>query len=388
MKKTGTKKIPLYWKIIILLVFITIILNTIAFSKKFCDWYSDYIYPLLNSFIGTLTSWCPFAIGEIIMYIGALMVIILLISAILFCFLSKKPGYQKYMSIYSKVCLFTIVCFLFSYTINWFIPFRGNVLQVSNNTRCEYTLEEVEYVRNMIVLDLNNVALEAKRDAEGNLVYDYNQQEIAALMSSRADTYSRLSGHYSNLKPALCSSFLHWMHIGGYNYIYTMEPTYNIFCDELYMPTLYCHELCHHKGYYLENEAEFLSTIILSESDNPIFRYSAYVEMYGYMNDAYLTALFDAYTTDGELTEDELICIYATLENQPQLSQLVYDDLNYAYTKKQEKYEENKNEFLEENFQPISEEVADTGWEVQGNILKENTYDGITLMLLQYYISE
>ena len=33
-------------------------------------------------------------------------------------------------------------------------------------------------------------------------------------------------------------------------------------------------------------------------------------------------------------------------------------------------------------------ETADTGWSVQGEILKENTYDGVVLLLLQYYYPE
>ena len=33
----------------------------------------------------------------------------------------------------------------------------------------------------------------------------------------------------------------------------------------------------------------------------------------------------------------------------------------------------------------VIEEVSDTGWEVQGEILKENSYDGVTLLWLQYF---
>jgi hypothetical protein len=33
----------------------------------------------------------------------------------------------------------------------------------------------------------------------------------------------------------------------------------------------------------------------------------------------------------------------------------------------------------------VIEEVSDTGWEVQGDILKENSYDGVTLLWLQYF---
>ena len=51
-------------------------------------------------------------------------------------------------------------------------------------------------------------------------------------------------------------------------------------------------------------------------------------------------------------------------------------------------------EIYEEDSHPIDEmpavnevieETADVGWETQGEILQENTYDGVTLLLLQYF---
>ena len=38
-----------------------------------------------------------------------------------------------------------------------------------------------------------------------------------------------------------------------------------------------------------------------------------------------------------------------------------------------------------DNIEQIIEETADVGWETQGEILQENTYDGVTLLLLQYF---
>ena len=37
------------------------------------------------------------------------------------------------------------------------------------------------------------------------------------------------------------------------------------------------------------------------------------------------------------------------------------------------------------NIAEIIEETADVGWETQSEILQENTYDGVTLLLLQHF---
>lgn len=384
----SSKRLSKYTKITLSLFIITTILNIIAFSKSFCDWYANNIYPVLNAIIGSMTSFIPFAIGEIIMYIGAFMIMVFIISLLLLLFLFKKPGYRKYMLTYSKVCLLTIVVFLFLYTTNWFIPIRGNVLRVSNNTRTEYTVQELEQLRTAIVLNLNSIADNIERDADGHIIIDYTQQDITEYMRANAYRYSKLAGHYSNLKPAICSDILDFMNVGGYNYIYTMEPTFNYYCDDLFLPILLAHELCHHKGYYLENEAEFLSTIILAESDNDLFRYSAYLEMYAYINNAYIKAVVDSYLSAGLSEEDASKAAIEYITKQPARSQTVRDDILYAREKRQENYEKNVNKFVETNFKESTKEVADKGWQLQGDLLGENTYTGITLMLLQYYYSE
>ncbi len=378
-----------YWKILLTLVIASAVINIIGFSKGFCTWYADNVYPFLNCILGTLTSWCPFAIGEIIMYAGALLIIVLLVSVILFAFLFKKKWYKKYMSIYYRTCLMIVVLFLFSYSFVWFIPFRATPLQVSDNTRVVYSLDEVLAVRNMIVDNINQAALEAPRDENGHVIYDYTEKDIADVMRARSSDYKRLKWFYPNMKPALCSDFLHWMSIGGYNYIYTMEPTYNIYCDELYMPILKSHELCHNKGYYLENEAEFLSSVILAESDNVLFKYSAYIEMYGYVHSAYISDLHDSLIEAGcEPGQPVINAIKEVLADSPKLDPIVYADMEYAREQADKLYEENVDKEKEASFQQVSSEVADKGWEIQGEVLGENTYSGVTLMLLQYYIEE
>ena len=58
------------------------------------------------------------------------------------------------------------------------------------------------------------------------------------------------------------------------------------------------------------------------------------------------------------------------------------------YLESMDCYEENVDKEKEANFQGVSGEIADKGWEMQGEVLGENTYSGITLMLLQYYVEE
>ena len=72
----------------------------------------------------------------------------------------------------------------------------------------------------------------------------------------------------------------------------------------------------------------------------------------------------------------------------PSLDETVIQDTIYAQEKSEEAYRQDVNEKVEEIISEPVTKIADKGWEVQGEILKENIYDGMVLMVLQYYYNE
>ncbi|MCQ2493357.1 MAG: DUF3810 domain-containing protein [Lachnospiraceae bacterium] len=351
---------------VLVIIAVTVILNLIAFSKEFCDRYTVTVYRGLNAAIGSLTGRTSIIIGELLMYVGAALVVLFLVFGIVRLILFKKKAFAKFFKGYAKTFLIILLLVLLVYTTNWFIPIRGNVLVVSDNTRTEYTVAELKAVRNLAVSKLNEIAEKIPRDENGIVITDYSQEEIFAIMEARADEFPKLAGHYSPAKEAYCSAVLDMMGIGGYNYIYTMEPTVNRYMSALYMPTAIAHELCHHKGYYYENEATFISAIVLAESDNLYFQYCGWFEIYRYVDD--------------EVWEyDDYDLMW---------SDRVSADYLYAYEQAELMYEAEVNETVHEVLSEPAGEIADKGWEIQGEILQENIYSGMVLMLLQYYYEQ
>lgn len=376
----------IYTKSVLFLLASTILLNLLGLSKRFCDYYANHIYPIINNIEGRITSPIPFALGEILMYLAALMVLGVFIVLLLLIFLKGSTKYKHFTKNYFKVFGMTLLVFLFLYTTNWFIPFRANVLRVNDNKRTIYTYQEVCKVYNYIVDNLNRLAKELERDEDGFLIENYTIQDIENAMRAQSYRYPRLKGHYSKVKPAICSPLLELMRIGGYNYIYTMEPTYNIYSTPLALPVLLAHELAHHKGYYYENEGEFISCISLVESDNPYLQYCGYFQMYYFMYDTLSDATAKAISPDSPLGNADMAKWKVLMSAQPGLSKLVWADYDHARNVGEAFYQENKNEFIEKKLKKPAEKVAEVGWETQGNILGANSYDGLSLMLLQYYI--
>ena len=365
-------KKSIYLKIWIVLCLATLLMIIPGFFPEVCDWYIDHIYGHICDGISKLTGRVPFAIGEMIMYLGVVSIIGALIILILLIFLRKLKGYRSFCRGYFKTVLMTFTCIVFLYIPTWYIPFKGTVLGHGNpEVRTAFTNEELETLIRYIVEGANAAAEEIEITADGRVTFpdeEEGQMLVVKAMTGLSSEYPRLEGFYPKVKTALCSDILERMDIGGYNYPFTMEPTRNKYMSPLGRYLLDAHEYSHHKGYYKENEGNFLSQMALVKSDNPYLRLSGYLDMYYWVVKDYKKRVGDV------------------SEKLPKLSERVMQIREASFAI--------KNEIYNADFHPIDKmpkvekvitKTSDKGWEIQGDILQENSYDGVTLLLLQYY---
>ena len=138
------KHLSHYRRILIILLACTGLLHLIAFSKSFCDWYTDHLYPYWAEFLGRLTAKVPFVIGEILIALAALLILAGVIFLILLPFLRKKQGYRKFTAGYFKTLLMILCGSLLYYSLVWAVPFRGTVLgQKNDGLRTEFSYQEI-----------------------------------------------------------------------------------------------------------------------------------------------------------------------------------------------------------------------------------------------------
>lgn len=368
------RKITGFVRAAVLLLLLLLGFNIAGCFKTFCNFYKAHFYPVIADFWGRILGIFPLPLGELLMYLGALLLLLALALSFLLLFLRRREGYRRFTVIYLKTVLLTAESVLLIYTLNWVIPFRSDLLEVDGGVERNYTLEEIRNVRNEIVLRLNECARVVERDESGRVIYYDVDQAVFQAMKDLRGVYPLLDGYYPPMKGALCSDFLEWMNIGGYTYPYTMEVTYNVYVTDLYYPFLLAHESSHHKGFYQENEANFIAFLACTGSEDPLVRYAGYNEIYYYINDAYYETLYatkDAADADAEW------------DRQPQISKQVYRDRRDSWEISEQKYEAVSHPA--QDFAPVAADVADVGWSVQGEVLQENSYDGVVKMLLEYY---
>ncbi len=361
-----------------LIVFITtLILNLAGFVWPLCDLYAETVYGSLADIFGFFWSKMPFAAGEILMYLAAALLTLLVIFCILLIFLRKRKRYVSFTAVYAKSMLCIFVTALFLYTINWSLPLRGSVLGEGKTAEREYTLAEYEILRNFVTQNLNEAAGEVPRDEEGNILLlgrEEAEEKIAASMNALSAEYSRLKGYYPPMKAALCSDVLDWMDIGGYTYPYTLEVTCNQYITDLYYPALYAHESSHHQGFYRESEANFIEFLACVKSDDARIRLAGYLYTYGYVDNAYQSKLMEVYD------KDEAIARYdSQIKVDPQVG------IDQSYARKLAKANYDKDQHPLQQYSETAEKVADKGWSTQERILQEDNYDGVVPLLLHYF---
>lgn len=275
-------------KNVIILWILIAFLNIIAWLfPMFCDFYTRYIMPVWVNIYGRLMGVVPFSVGEWMIILAVLYVLSSLVMAIVWIFLRKNPKYNTFAKKYSDifVSVFTIVCLIM--TLNCTILYHCTPLYDDNSNK-EYSIEELEKVRNHIVLQCNYYSERVERDEQGYVVYDGNiMQEAKQALHNISYDYPKLKGYYPNIKPLAFSSLFSQAYTGGYYFPFSLEANYN---NKMYicnLPDTYCHEFAHLHGYIYEDEANFLSFRACIESKNDFFIYCGYLSVLNYVENEY-----------------------------------------------------------------------------------------------------
>ena len=382
-----------YWKILAIACIIMLAFVPIAYVSGFATWYADHVYPLIQAVLGRATGWFPFALGEVLMYVCAVYVAVTVVILLVFGITAlvrrrrkEAPAKRsRFLPRYMKVFLACVVLGLWLYVFNWWIPYHDYVLSKKDHQK-EFAYEVLFYAHNELAKQINEACLAIKRDESGKIIYpsrDEAWDSVVRAMQSVSGEYGRLKGYYPMPKVAMCSDVLEWKNIGGYTYPYTLELTYNKYIDNLYFYNLLAHEAAHHKGYYKENEAMFLSFYACRASDDPMMVMGGLWDIYWRVYDA-LTTASEGLDAQGVKFSDEQKAYFAShyVEILPQ----AYDDFYGAREEAQEAYEEDDHPL--EEYRETAEQAADVGWDTQAELIGEYSYDGVLQLVLEFYAGQ
>lgn len=127
----------------------------------------------------------------------------------------------------------------------------------------------------------------------------------AAAYEKLGKEYPELEGDYKSVKAVDSSKIMSAMEITGIFWPFTMEANVNTDVPDYSIPATMGHEMAHLRGFMREDEANFISYLVCSNSDNPVLQYSGLMLALTYTGNQlysqspeYYEKVKDTYTTE------------------------------------------------------------------------------------------
>ncbi len=268
------------------------------FASKNSGWvesvYSQNIYLKIGSFLSNIFGILPFSFTEFLI-IAALISIIATLYVLIRNF--SVTNFLNYLLNFLSILTTLVFLFWCLWGINNFrmpvessLPFEKNKYTVDDLEKaCEILLEKAIYLREHLDEDLNGIAT-------------VNEGYMEILRRSSA-SYDKISEMYDIIpsagkirpKPMILSKFMSGLNYTGMYNPYTGETNINIDEPIFNIPFTVCHEIAHLKGFPKENEANFISFLVCTNSDDMFFQYSGYLSGLLYSANALYRESPDAY---------------------------------------------------------------------------------------------
>lgn len=354
----------------LIIMAIMVLLNIIArFCRPFADFYVTHIFRYISSAVSFVTGIFPFSLGEMLTFAGVILAIAgvpLLLILLIFC-----KGKRKKIASFAGTLVLWILCYITTTeTMNCFIMYQCTPLAEKYFPNAhEHTDEEIIQLYDTLIKKCNELAKQVPRDEHGcfELTCDF-KNEARKAMKNAAEMYPQLKGYYPKPKPIQFSYFMSQTNTTGIYLPYTIEANYNNDMVRANLPSTVCHELSHLKGFIQEDEANFLSFIATTHSDNIEFRYSGYLDALEYVHNA---------ICDNDLS-------YAFDEVEPISDEVTRDWFRFM---PENYWEDNaKKEIIStETVSEASTAFIDTNIRANGREEGIRTYSLVVNLLLDYY---
>ncbi len=291
--------------VIAVLLLVSFLLNLAAWcSVSFSDFYVMHIFPLWVETYGRFSGLFPISIGELLLYMAVPLVITFVVFlevwvGFFFVNMRKDPEERKpcpaFIRVYLGFVLLVTAIVALLLTLNCYILYHATPFSsrygLTGSGR-SYSAEELGILRDYVVNHANALAEEMERDEQGQVITDTDlEQQAVEEMKRLGESYSILSGYYPKPKKLGLSWFFSQQYIMGYYFPFSMEANYNRDMYITNMPVTMCHELSHLKGNIYEDEANFIGYLACVDSEDKLFRYSAYLSVIGYINSDFKKAV-------------------------------------------------------------------------------------------------
>ncbi|MBR5296238.1 MAG: DUF3810 family protein [Clostridia bacterium] len=258
-------------------LFCLILLFSFRVSTAFAEWFSLYPARFVRLFLGAISSVFPFSLFEILIALF-IFYLLFLLFLIFFCLTRRKKG-KKAPRLFAFLMVVPIV--LVSVLDLFVLSFASSYHRESTSSHMALATDQIEkedlfFALESLVEIVNISAQDIEKNEKGESIppdFDTVREKVneAASLFGKRNSFYQNKGYLG--KTFLSSPFLTYTHLSGVFGFFTGEANVNTNYPHFIVTASLAHESAHARGIAPENECNFLSMVILIESEDAYLRY-------------------------------------------------------------------------------------------------------------------
>lgn len=267
-------------------------------STAVADFFNDCVSPVFRNILTGISNIFPLSIVEILILASPVLI------ALLFIMIYKNARANNGKNIKILWVLTGLISYLLVSFVLVFAPayFATPIEVKAGFDTSDLTVEKLKNTFSAITDEINELCqnndFPTLETGATEMPYTFGETVDKIELS-----YEELRGEYPFLqrlkttaKPILLSPLMTYTHISGIYTYYTGEANINTNYPDYIVVSSIAHEMAHQRGVAREDEANFVSFLVLSNSEDPYLRYSALLDVYSTVGNALYDADKDSYT--------------------------------------------------------------------------------------------
>ncbi len=247
--------------------------------------YSNHVFVFFSGLFRLLFGWLPFSFGDIIYLTTALWLAWKLVR--LFKKFFKKQLTLSWLKNAAYKFILIAMCVYIIFNIFWGLNYnRITIAQQLNFVTTKYDTADLKLIENILLQKVN----ESKSALiKNHSVYPTNKELFKRAFTCYDECknlYPFLKYEHHSAKSSLFGWWGNYFGFTGYYNPFTAEAQVNTTVPKFILPYTTTHEMAHQLGFAKEEEANFAGYLAATSSNDTLFHYSAYLDLFIYANRA------------------------------------------------------------------------------------------------------
>lgn len=268
---------------LILLIIIVLIKAATYYPAWIEEVYSTRIYPHISQFHRLAFGAFSISVGDLL-YLGAIIYICVKLFWLLRIVQERQWHRLRISAGYARP-IFILAGIYIVFNLSWGLNYNrlGIAHQLTLQPK-QHTTEDLKTIAGDLVKSMNEKRLLLERLPRKYPPYQEVFQKSTAAFKVASQDFPFFKYENESVKRSIYGRAGIYLGFLGYFNPFTGESQLNLTQPRFLLPFVTCHEIAHQLGYASESEANFVGYLVASNAPDPLFQYSAYFDMFAYVN--------------------------------------------------------------------------------------------------------